>query len=42
MQVWQVSGGITVSTGIRSVIPSLLASSFEVPKEENKNKNKNY
>jgi len=42
MQVWQVSGGITVSIGICSVIPSLLASSFGVPKEENKNKNKNY
>jgi len=42
MQVWQVSGGVTISIGIRSVTPSLLASLFGVPKEENKNKNKNY
>ena len=38
MQVWRVSGDITVSMGIRSVIPSLLASLFGVPKEKNKNK----
>jgi len=38
MQVWRVSGDITVSMGLRSVIPSLLASLFGVPKEKNKNK----